>query len=56
MEYFNYFCGITKDERRTHEITSRISIAKSSTHQEIGLKFKEQTSQMLHLERSSLRY
>jgi len=51
VEYFNYFFSkIIKSERSTHEITARISMAKSSTRQQIGLKIKEKTSQMLHLE------
>jgi hypothetical protein len=46
---------ITNDERCTHAIKSRIAVAKTafnktSFHQETGLKFKEGTCKVLHLE------
>jgi hypothetical protein len=62
VEYFSYSESmITNDEWRKHEIESRIIIAKSSNkqkeeyfYQKTGLKFKEDTSKMLHLEHSYL--
>jgi hypothetical protein len=48
---------ITNDARCTREIKSRIAVAKSVFnkkktffYQQIGRKFKEETSEMLHLE------
>jgi hypothetical protein len=47
---------IANDERCTHEIKSEIATAKAAFnktktfHQQIGLKFKEETSKMLHFE------
>jgi hypothetical protein len=59
VQYFTYLGSLIKnDERCKHEITSRISIAKvafnkkETYHQQNGLKFKEQISEMLHLEHS----
>jgi len=49
---------VTNDARCTREIKSRIFMAKSSIqqevslHKQIGLKFKEQASKVLHLEHS----
>jgi hypothetical protein len=59
LEYF-YCLGsiITNDAKCTCEIDSRIAIAKATFnrrktfHQQIGLKFKEETSEVLHLEHS----
>ena len=58
MEYFNSLCSmITSDIRCTREIQSRTTIAKSAFkkkkalfYQQIGLKFKEGTSEMQRLE------
>jgi hypothetical protein len=51
VEYFNYFGNvITNGSICTHEIISRIAMAKSlqqeegSFYKQIGLKFKEETS------------
>jgi hypothetical protein len=60
MEYFNYLSSmITNDARCTREIKSSTAMAKAAFnkkkilfHQQIGLKFKEETSKMLHLEHS----
>jgi hypothetical protein len=59
VEYFNYLGSmITNDARCTREIKSRIAMAKAALnkkktfHQKSGLKFKEETSKVLHLERS----
>jgi hypothetical protein len=47
---------LTNDARITHEIKSRIAMAKAAfnkkktLHQHTGLKFKEETSEMLCLE------
>jgi hypothetical protein len=57
VEYFNYLGNLmTNDARCTREIKSRSVMTKSSIqqegdsfHQQIGLKFKEETSKMLHL-------
>jgi hypothetical protein len=62
VEYFNYLGSmITSDARCTREIKSRIAMAKSSIqqeeeyfHQQTGLKYKEETSKVLHLEHSFL--
>jgi hypothetical protein len=58
VKYFNYLGSmITQDARCTHEIKSRIAMAKAAFnkkktffHQQTGLKFKEETSKLLHLE------
>jgi F0F1-type ATP synthase beta subunit len=57
VEYFNYLGSmITNDARCTCEIKSRIAMAKASFnkkksfHQQTGIKFKEETSKVLHLE------
>ena len=58
VECFKYFGSIlTNDGRCACEIKSRIAMAKScvqqeedSLYQQIGLKFEEETSKMLHLE------
>jgi hypothetical protein len=60
VEYFNYLGSwITNDARCTREIKSRIAMAKAAFnekknifHQQTGLKFKEETSKVLHLEHS----
>jgi hypothetical protein len=56
VEYFNYLGSpITGDARCTREIKSWIAIAKAAFnkkktfHQQIGVKLKEETSEMLHL-------
>jgi hypothetical protein len=49
---------ITNDARCTHEIKFRIVMAKAAFnkktlfHQQTGLKFKEESSSVLHLEHS----
>ena len=50
---------IRNDARRTREIKSRIVMAtaafdKNSFHKSIGLAFKEETSNVLHLEYSTV--
>jgi len=57
VEYFKYLCSLlTNDMTCTCEIKSRIVMAKASfnktktLYQQIGLKFEEETSRMLHLE------
>jgi hypothetical protein len=55
VEYFRYLCSmITNDIRYTPEIKSRIvkakTVVKKSFYQQTGLKFKEETSEVLHLE------
>ena len=57
VECFKYLGNIlTNDGRCTCEIKSRIAMAKAAFQQEdslcqqIGLKFEEETSKMLHLE------
>jgi hypothetical protein len=56
VEYLKYFGNIiTNDARCTREIKSVIAMAKAAFskktfHQQIGLKFVEKTSDMLHLE------
>jgi hypothetical protein len=59
VEYFNYFGSmITNGARCTREIKSRIAKTKAAFnkkktfHQQTGLKFKEETSKVLHLEHS----
>jgi len=57
VEYFRYLVSmITNDTIYTPEIKSRIVMAKAAVktpfHQQIGLKFKEETSEVLHLEHS----
>jgi hypothetical protein len=59
VEYFNYLGSmVTNDARCTREIKSKIAMAKAAfnkkktLHQQTGLKFKEETSKMLHLEHS----
>jgi hypothetical protein len=60
VEYFQYLGSmITKDARCTREIKSWIVKSKSSIqpeedslHQQIGLIFKEENSEVLHLEHS----
>ena len=57
VEYFSYLGSmITNGARCTREIKSRIAIAKATFnskktfHQQIGLKWKEETSEVLQLE------
>jgi hypothetical protein len=57
--YFNYLGGtVTNDARCTRGSKSRIAMAKAAFkrkktfHQQTGLKFKEETSEVLHLEHS----
>ena len=57
MEYFNYLGSIiTNDARSNHEIKSTIAWHKQNStrrrlfFQQIGLKFKEETSKVLHME------
>jgi hypothetical protein len=60
MEYVNYLGSmITNDAKCTCEIKSRISIAKAAFNKKktlftsnLDLKFKEETSKVLHLEHS----
>jgi hypothetical protein len=59
VEYFNYLGSmITNDARYTREIKSRIAMAKAAFNKkesfflQTGLKFKEETSKVLHLEHS----
>jgi len=62
VECFKYLGSLlTNDGRCTCEIKSRIAMAKAafnkkkmSFYQHIGLKFKEETSKMLHLEHGFL--
>jgi hypothetical protein len=59
VEYFIYFGSlITKDAKFTREIKSMTNIIiqqeEDSFHQQIRLKFKEETSTVLHLEHSFL--
>jgi hypothetical protein len=56
VEYFSYLDSmITDDARCTREIQSRIAMAKAAFnrkktfHQQFGLKFKEETSEILRL-------
>jgi hypothetical protein len=67
LEYVEYFSEvasmITNDARYKREITSRIAMAKAafnknqkySFHQQIGLKVKEETFKMPHMEYSLVR-
>jgi hypothetical protein len=56
VENFNYLDSlITKGARSTHEIKSRISVAKAAFNKKktlFGLKIKEEATEMLHLEHS----
>ena len=61
VEYFNCVSSvITNDARCTREIKARIAMAKAAFsrqktfHQQTGLKFKEETNEVLHLECSIL--
>jgi hypothetical protein len=62
MEYFNYLDSmITNNARCTSEIKSRTAMAKAAFNREktlftskSKLKFKEETSEVLHLEHSTL--
>ena len=61
VEYFNCLRStITNDAKCTREIKSRIAMPKSAFkskktfHQQIGLRFREETSDVLHLRRSIL--
>ena len=62
VEYFIYINSITNDAGGTREIKSRISIvtatftSKKGFHKQIGLKFKQETSEMQHLDKSILRW
>jgi hypothetical protein len=60
VEYFNYLGNmITNDARCTREIKSRIVMAKAAFNKKnlfTGLKFKEETSKVLHLEHSFVWY
>ena len=64
VEYFNYFGSMTvNDVRWTCEIKFKIAMAKVAFNrgrkhffqQQIGLKFKEETSEVLHLVHSIVR-
>jgi hypothetical protein len=59
LEFFNYLGSMVTDNARcTCRIKTRIAMAKQvfnsidSFHQQIGLKCKEETSEVLHLEQS----
>ena len=58
VEYFNCLGRMINDARCTHEIKSRIAMAKAAFkkkktfRQQIALKFKKGTSKVLHLEYS----
>jgi hypothetical protein len=60
VQYFNYYLSsmMTNDARCTSEIRPRIGMAKAALNrkktfqQQIGLKFKEETNEVLHLEHS----
>ena len=64
VEYFNNFgCMVTNDARSTREIKFRIAKAKAAVnkkktffHQQIGLKFKDETHKVLHSEHRFLWY
>jgi hypothetical protein len=57
MEYFNYVCGLkTNGESCRREIKSRISIEENPFYQQIGLKFKEEANEMVHLVHSFVWY
>jgi hypothetical protein len=50
VEYFKYLSNMISDDARcTREIKSRISMAKAAFNQQTLLKFKEETSKVLHL-------
>ena len=59
VKYFKYLRSmLTDDGKCTSEIKSRIAMAKAAFnkkkklfYQQTGLKFEEETSEMLHLER-----
>ena len=60
VECFKYLGSmLTNDGRCTREIKSRIAMAKAvfkdSLYQQIGLKFEEETSKLLHLEHGFVR-
>lgn len=62
VKYFSYLRSIiTNDAKFTSEIKSSIVTAKADQpeenyfHEHIGIKFKEETSALLHLESSFLR-
>jgi hypothetical protein len=49
MKYFNYVCNLkTNAESCRREIKYRISVAENPFYQQIGLKFKEETTEMVH--------
>jgi len=56
LEYLKYFCSlITNYARCIREFKARISMAKAAfkkTHQKIGLRFKEETNEILYFEHS----
>jgi hypothetical protein len=59
--YFNYFCSlITNDARFTNKIKSGLLWQKQHStriilfDQQIGLKFEDETAEMVHLEHSCL--
>jgi len=59
VEYIKYLVSmITNDARCTHEITSRTvklknnMLQEDSFHHQIGLKFKEETTKVMHLGQS----
>jgi hypothetical protein len=58
VKYFNYlYSMITNDANGTGEMKSRIAMARQYStriNQQIGLKFKEETSKLLHFEHSFL--
>ena len=61
VEYFNCVRSkITNDTRYTRKIKARIAMAKAvynrnkTFHQQTGLKFMEETSEVLHLEHSTV--
>jgi hypothetical protein len=62
VEHFKYLSIlITNDARRTHEIKSRILVAKAAFnkntyHQQIGLNFKEDTKGKLNLDPADPKY
>jgi hypothetical protein len=63
VECFNYLCSIvTNDARYTLAIKSRIAMEQETFnkmknfHQQIGLKFQEETSKGLQLDQSLVRY
>jgi hypothetical protein len=62
VEYLNFLGTITTNNTRCiREIKSRITMAKAafnknSLHQQIALKFEQETSKALHLEYGFVRY